>query len=97
MVLFFCVFVLVFCNKAQKANSYNFRGFLFCFPERPGFKILILFLFCFGFWFSFCLAFQYSIFSLLFAHQPLSENIITFGFFVFIVLAFSFPNVCMFL
>ena len=70
VVLFFvaCVFVLVFCKKAQKGYfPAIFEVFcLFCSPKRPVFKILLFFLICFLFWFSFCLPFENSILSLCF-------------------------------
>ena len=102
VVLFFvaCVFVLVFCKKAQKGYFPAILEVfcLFCSPKRPVFKILLFFLFCFLFWFSFCLPFQNSILSLCFlAISPFLENINIFGFFIFLFLAFSFLNVCLFL
>ena len=93
-------FVLVFCKQGpKKVTSCNFRVFFkFCSPARPVFKILLFFLFRFLSWFSFCLPFQKSIFSLFFVHQPLFRKHYYFWFLLFFrIIDFSFPNVCLFL
>ena len=99
LVLFFvaCVLVLVFCKKAPKgyfpAILEVFLSILF--PQKACLKVFLFFLFCF---FCFCLPFQNSILSLCFlAISPFLENISVFGFFLFLFLAFSFLNVCLFL
>ena len=99
VVLFFvaCVLVLVFCKKGPKRLfSCNFRGFLsILFPQRP---VLRCFFSSYFVFFCFCLPFQNSILSLCFlAISPFLENINIFGFFLFLFLAFSFLNVCLFL
>ena len=97
---FLCVFVLVFCKKAQKGYFPAILEvfFKFCSPERPVFKILLFFLFCFLFWFSFLSSLSKFHFSLLFVHQPPFRKHYYFGFLLFFYfLAFSFPNVCLFL
>ena len=73
--VFSLCFALLFCKKAQKGYFPAILEvfFLFCSPNRPVFKVLPFFPFCF--FFPFCLPFQNSVFSLLFVHQPL------FGFF----------------
>ena len=97
-VFFLCVFVLVFCTKAQKGYFPVILEFKIFVPPKGFFKILCFFPFSFPFGFPFCLPFQNSIFSLFFVHQPLFENINIFLVsFIFLFLAFSFPNVCMFL
>ena len=61
--VFFCVFF--FCLEKNPKGYFPAIlefFFLFCVPKRPVFKILLFFLFCFLFWFSFCLPFQNSIF-----------------------------------
>ena len=91
-----CVLVLVFCKKGPKRLfSCNFRGLLsILFPQKACLKVFLFFLFCF---FCFCLPFQNSILSLRFlAISPFLENINIFGFFLFLFLAFSFLNVCLF-
>ena len=76
--------------------SCNFKGFLsILFPQKACPKVFLFFLFCF---FCFCLPFQNSILSICFlAISPFLENINIFGFFLFLFLAFSFLNVCLFL
>ena len=62
-----CFYFLVVWKKKLKGYFPAILDSFFCFcvPERPVFKILIFFLFCSLFWFSFCLPFQNSIFCLL--------------------------------
>ena len=96
--LFFSVFVLLFCKKAQKGYFPEISEFfLLCSPKRPVFQILLFFLFCYLFWLSFCLPFQNSIFLCLFVHEPLfgihSNFWVCFIFFS----CLSFPNVCLFI
>ena len=68
LFVFLSVFVLLFRKGYFPCSFGGF--FLFCSPKGPVFKILLFFLFCFSF-FSPCLPFQNSIFSLLFfCHQP---------------------------
>ena len=96
---YLCVFVLLFCTKGLKGYFLAILDlffFLFCSPKMPVFKILLFFLFSFSF-FPFCFPFQNSIFALLFVHQPLLETLLILLSLVFICLAFSFPNVCLFL
>ena len=93
---FFFVFLFFAWKKPKRLFSCNFRVFiLFCVPKRPVFKILLFFLFCFLFWFSFCLPFQNSIFLCFLSINPFLENINIVGFLIFLFLAFSFLNVCL--
>ena len=106
-VFFFCFLVVLFLlpvfrflcfvkKGPKRLFSCNFRGFLsIWFPQKACLKVFLFFLFCF---FCFCLPFQNSILSLCFlAISPFLENINIFGFFLFLFLAFSFLNVCLFL
>ena len=88
---------LCFVKKAQKGYfPAILEGFLsILFPQKACLKVFLFFLFCF---FCFCLPFQNSILSLCFlAISPFLENINIFGFFLFLFLAFSFLNACLFL
>ena len=59
---FVSFFVFFVWKKNKKAIFLQFWSFfLSCVPKRPVFKILLFFLFCFLFWFSFCLPFPNSI------------------------------------
>ena len=96
--VFLCVFIFLF-EKNQKGYFPAILEyvFFFCVPKKPVFKILVFFLFCFIFWFSFCLPFQNYIFIFALSINPFLENINIFGFFIFLFLAFPFLNVCLFL
>ena len=59
---FFVCFILCLEEKTKKAIFLQFQSILLFSPQRLVFKILLFFLFCFLFWFSFCLPFQNSIF-----------------------------------
>ena len=98
-LLFLCAFVLLFCKKGPKRQfSSSFRVFfLFCSPKRPVFKS---FFYSYSvFIFVFLLSSQSEFhFSLYFVHQLLFGKHSYFGVsFVVLFLAFSFPNVCLFL
>ena len=58
-LVFFVCFIF-FVWKKQKGYFSAILVFFFFCPQRPVFKILLFFLFCFIFWFSFCLSFQQS-------------------------------------
>ena len=95
VVLFFvaCVFVLLFCKKAQKGYfPANLEAFcLFLFPQKACFKMFLFFLFCVLSLFSLCLPFQNSIF--FFAFCPsifFLEKILCGGFFCLSFLSFPF-------
>ena len=88
---------LCFVKKAQKGYFPAILEVfcLFCSHKRP---VLRCFFSSNFFFFCFCLPFQNSILSLCFlAISPFLENINIFGFFLFLFLAFSFLNVCLFL
>ena len=91
-----CVLVLVFCKKAQKGYFPAILEVfcLFCSHKRPALKCFISSYFVF---FCFCLSFQQSIFIFFLCINNFLENINVFGFFLFLFLAFSFLNVCLFL
>ena len=89
---------LCFVKRPKKAIFLQFwRFFLFCSPERPVFKILLSSYSVFFFGFSFLSSPSKFHFSWLFVHQPLSKTLLLLVCFSFIFLAFSFPNVCLFL
>ena len=93
----FSVF-LCFCfvhNSPKWLFSCIFRVFLsILFPQKACLKLFIFFLFCF---FCFCLPFQKSIFFFAFLSiNPFLEKALCGVSFVFLLLAFSFPNVCLF-
>ena len=98
----FCFFgfsvFLCFCfvhNSPKWLFSCIFRGFLsISFPQKAWLKLFVFFLL---FFFCFCLLFN-PLFSLLFVHQPLFRKDSLWGFFYILFwLAFSFPNVCLFI
>ena len=75
-----CVFIFWFGKRQKGFFSCNFRVFfLFYVPQRPVFKSLLFFLFCFLFWFSFCLPFQNSIFFFAFCPSTPFGTILIFG------------------
>ena len=92
-----CVLVLVFCKKGPKRLfSCSFRGFLsICSHKRLALKCFIssYFVFCLAFVFLFNNPFLYFLLSI----NNFLENINVFGFFLFLFIAFSFLNVCLFL
>ena len=93
LFFFFSVF-LCFCfvKSPKKAIPAILELFFYFAPQKACFEIFLFFLFCF-FLFSFCLPFQNPLFSLLLVHEPLFGT----NSFVFFLLAFSFPNICLFL
>ena len=97
----FCFFgfsvFLCFCfvhNSPKWLFSCIFRGFLsILFPQKACLKLSMFFLFCF---FCLCLPFQKSIFFFAFLSiNPFLEKTLCGVSFVFLLLAFSFPNVCL--
>ena len=82
-------------NSPKSLFSCIFRGFLsILFPQKACLKLFMFFLFCF---FCFCLPFQKSIFFFAFLSiNPFLEKTLCGVSFVFLLLAFSFPNVCLF-
>ena len=97
-VFCFSVF-LCFCFVQYSPKwlfSCIFRVFcLCCFPKRP--VLNCFFSSRFVFFFAFVFPFKNPCVSLLFVHQPLLEKTLCGVSFVFLLLAFSFPNVCLFI
>ena len=85
------VFLCFFCLETNQKGYFpaTLELFLFCVPKRPVFKILIFFLFCFLFWFSFCIFFQNSMFCSLFIN-PFWKTLICLVFLSFFCLPFPF-------
>ena len=100
VVLFFFVSIIFFVWKKTQKGYFPAilkSFFFFVSPKGPSLKS---FFSSYSFFFSgfpFVFPFKTPFFSLLFVHQPFSENINIFGFFIIIFLAFSFLNVCLFL
>ena len=83
-----CVLFSLFGTKNQNGYFLQFESFFV--PKRPVFKVLLLFLFCFLFWFSFCLPFQNSIFLCCCPSTPFWETLICLVSLSFFLLRFPF-------
>ena len=98
VVLFFvaCVFVLVFCKKAQKGYFPAILEVfcLFCSHQRPVLKCFFSSYFVF---FAFVFPFKNPFFICFLSINPFLQKTLCGVSFLFLLLAFSFPKVCLFI
>ena len=97
----FVFFSLCFCASVLYKIAQNgyfpacLRGFLsILFPQKACLKLFLFFLFCF---FAFVFPFKNPFFLCFLSINPFLEKTLCGVSFVFLLLAFSFPNVCLFI